>query len=378
MKVIISAAVLASAVSPAASFSYLESLNGANPVMSAAPAESNGSSYVEALAAPGSNAPTGAGIPSYVDNVPQNPTVGGGAGLATYLNTMSQISPHTDVSVSTAPAASASFAAAPNGTGMQSYLDAVPQNPAVSGPGMSSYLDSAPQNPAVRGAGMTSYLDTMATHAAPAVEGYTPAAAATPAVSAQAVTASAPSGSGIPSYLDYVPSNPAVGGAGMASYLDSIPQNPAVSGAGMTSYLDTTSGAAPASDPYTPSEPAAAAYSPQLASPPFTVSAPSGSGIASYLDTVPTNAAVGGPGMTSYLDSVPTNAVVGSGSGMNSYTENLDGGSAAASPFGSTAGSGSKISFTLEAESLAELIGQLQGKGGTIILTGSLDSISFN
>jgi hypothetical protein len=82
--------------------------------------------------------------------------------------------------------------------------------------------------------------------------------------------------------------------------------------------------------------------------------------------------------MTSYLDSVPTNAVVGYGSGMNSYTENLDGGSAAASPFGSTAGSGSKISFTLEAESLAELIGQLQGKGGTIILTGSLDSISFN
>ena len=45
---------------------------------------------------------------------------------------------------------------------MSSYLDNIPQNPAVGGAGMTSYLDAIQTNTAIAGgAGMTSYLDSM-------------------------------------------------------------------------------------------------------------------------------------------------------------------------------------------------------------------------
>ena len=121
---------------------------------------------------------------------------------------------------------------ATNGSGMSSYLESVPQNPSVGGPGMTSYLDSVPQNPAVGGAGMTSYINSVSSSNG---AGASYQAAYTPSASVPVAGA----GSGMSSYLDSVPQNPSVGGPGITSYLDSVPQNPAVGGAGMTSYLDS-------------------------------------------------------------------------------------------------------------------------------------------
>jgi hypothetical protein len=114
-----------------------------------------------------------------------------------------------------------------------------------------------------------------------------------------------------------------------------------------------------------------------------------GSGIRSYLDTVARNAPTsGGAGIPTYKDGLPaSNVVSGTGSGMNTYTDNLSGGSKPSkgfSPFGgsktaSFAGSvgGQEIGFTLEASDLSELVKGMSS-GGTIRLSGSIDSISFN
>ena len=65
MKIVLSAAVLGSALAPAFSLSYLDSLNGANPA----------------------TAPTGAGITSYLDALPAQPTTSG-AGISSYTDAL--------------------------------------------------------------------------------------------------------------------------------------------------------------------------------------------------------------------------------------------------------------------------------------------------
>lgn len=266
MKFVLSSAVLASVLAPAFSFSYLDSLNQANPVTHSPPggaAGANGASYLDALNSPGSSSPSGAGIAGYLDALPTNSSPSGGAGgMSSYTNS---ISPSSG-----APAAAAPVAAA-----------------------------AAPAQP------------------------YVPAqTAATPA------SAGSPTGAGITGYLD---------------------------------ALGTSAGA------------------------------PSGAGMTTYLDTVHRNAPVAGAGMVAYKDALPvTNTVAGTGVGMNTYTDNLSGGSkptGSYSPFGtkpafsgpsfSGTSSGREVGFTLEASDLSEIVQGMSG-GGTLRFSGSIDSVSFN
>lgn len=150
-----------------------------------------------------------------------------------------------------------------------SYLEALSgAATAPSGRGMTSYLDTVPKNTAPSGGGgMTSYLDTM-NGAAPADEHYyvPPPAAETvytppapPSAPAAASTPYTPAESAAPvansgNYMDNLSSTSAGSprGTGMTSYLDTVPANGAVSGAGLTSYLDGVGKAGPAA--YTPFE----------------------------------------------------------------------------------------------------------------------------
>merc|ERR1719223_660215 len=83
----------------------------------------------------------------------------------------------------------------------------------------------------------------------------------------------------------------------MTSYLDSVPQNPSVGGAGISSYANNIGGSAPAAEVYSAPAQASGASA-------FTSTPPSGAGIASYLDTVPQNPAVGGAGISSYSNNI--------------------------------------------------------------------------
>lgn len=201
-------------------------------------------------------------------------------------------------------------------------------------------------------------------------------------------------------------SAPSSGPSNGSSYLDALAaagSQSAPSGAGIGSYLDNLgSGAAPAKAAYSPPPAAPAApYIPAPAAPVVSggnylaslntgiAVAPGGPGIATYLDAVPRNAPVsGGAGIPTYKDALPTtNVISGSGSGLNTYTDNLSGGSVKKTGFSPFAGSkspsfsgtagGQEIGFTLEASDLSRLVQGMQG-GGTIRLTGSIDSVSFN
>jgi len=229
------------------------------------------------------------------------------------------------------------------------------------------------------------------------------------------VTVSGGSVSNGASYLDALASrgSTAPTGAGMTSYLDALPKNaaPSTGGAGLASYTDSLSGRA-ASAPAMP-KPSAPAAKPPAA--PVTASdskpvmassngsyldaltassksgSPSGPGMTGYLDVLPRASSIpGGAGIQTYKDTLPvTNTVAGSGSGLNTYTDNLSGGkhtsSKSFSPFGASpkapsfVGSvgGSEIGFTLEASDLSSLVEQLRGSGGTIRLSGSIENISF-
>lgn len=234
--------------------------------------------------------------------------------------------------------------------------------------------------------------------------------------SAPAVSTPAASGA---SYLTTLnsPSASAPTGSGMASYLDALPQQPQTSGGGgLASYTDNLGGGAAAAPVAAAPAPVAAAPAPVAAAPassgavssgPTTAGyldaihasassgAPTGAGMVSYLDTVPRTAtAMGGAGIQSYTAGLPvTNTATGTGSGLTSYTDNLSGGRATSGKSYSMSGNtyntpsapsfagsvgGTSIDFTLEASDLSALIAQLQGNGGTIRLTGSIDAVSFN
>jgi hypothetical protein len=184
----------------------------------------------------------------------------------------------------------------------------------------------------------------------------------------------------------------------MKSYLDSVS-----SGAASMSYAAPTAvapepvvaEAAPATPVVESSAPVVASsggsYLETLSSGRTAIGGP---GLVGYLDTVPRNAPVsGGAGIESYTSALPVrNVVHGTGTGLNSYTDNLSGGSKASksySPYGkssskaafkpsfSGSSGGQDIGFTLEASDLSELVQAMSG-GGTIRLSGSIDSVSFN
>jgi len=177
------------------------------------------------------------------------------------------------------------------------------------------------------------------------------------------------------SYLDALAAtaSSSPSGGGMTSYLDSLPKNavPSTAGAGMASYSDSLGfGVGSMSPVKTPPAPAAATPVPAAPTPSTPISsgnymdslsgagsagAPRGGGMTSYLDTLPRGSvAAGGAGIPTYKDALPvTNTVAGSGAGMSTYTDNL------------------------EADDLTSLVEQLRKSGGTIKLSGSIDSISI-
>lgn len=244
MKIALTTAVLGSVLAPAFSLSYLESLGGSTGVISAPSGAANGSSYLDALKSPASSSITGSGMASYLDALPKNAVPSTGA--------------------------------------------AVPPPPAPAAPAAAAPVAAAPAESSAPVAAGGNYLEALNS----------------------ASTSGSPTGSGIQTYLSSIP---------------------------------------------------------------VSVSSPSGAGIQTYTNNLPV-----------------TNTVAGTGSGMESYTTKLSGGSAAASkkgfaPFSSSTGgfsggavSGTNIGFTLEADDLSALVEQLRGNGGTIRLSGSIDQVSFS
>jgi 2-oxoglutarate dehydrogenase E2 component (dihydrolipoamide succinyltransferase) len=159
MKIVLSSAILASVLAPAFSFSYLESLNKANPVaLSGGGSKSNGASYLDAIASPVSTAPSGAGIGSYLD------ALGGSASAAPVAAAPAPAAPAAAAPAPAAPVASSSSdsSAAPVAAG-GNYLAALSTGPAIRGPGITSYLDTVKTNaPAAGGAGIPTYKDAIA------------------------------------------------------------------------------------------------------------------------------------------------------------------------------------------------------------------------
>jgi len=204
----------------------------------------------------------------------------------------------------------------------------------------------------------------------------------------------APSGGGLSSYLDGIskPAGSSSQGSGMSSYLDSVSKPPAAS-----------SNSAPRNSSPAASSSSSSSWSLDSSSPVVAAGgnyleainkarssgAPTGAGLTSYLDVLPRATPIrGGPGLQSYTSSLYVSSTA-SGPGLLSYTDALSGGSSSpksssSQPSSSFSGSysgstsGSQVGFTLEAENLSELVSQLRGSGGSIRLSGTVESVSYN
>lgn len=145
--------------------------------------------YLDALVTSPATTPKGAGMTSYLDALPKNTATSiTGSGMSSYaesLNKAGSIAPPKPAFVpapaAAAPAAPTSFANTGNvattsmtylqaissnavpitGSGMRTYLDALPSAPSVSGAGIKTYLDALPRAMAVSGAGIKSYVDAL-------------------------------------------------------------------------------------------------------------------------------------------------------------------------------------------------------------------------
>lgn len=156
MRICQTSVVLASIFSPVFSFSYLESLGGANtnPVAYSPPATvspSNGASYLDALS--GSVAVASVVAEPPVAAAPQasaadSPALTGNAPAAvTGVDYMDSLS--TGASAATGP-------------GIQSYKDCLPVNKSVGGAGIPTYTGNLPSvNIVAGGTGMLSHTDNL-------------------------------------------------------------------------------------------------------------------------------------------------------------------------------------------------------------------------
>jgi len=118
-------------------------------------------------------------------------------------------------------------------------------------------------------------------------------------------------------------------------------------------------------------------------------SATSGPGLHSMSHTgnLPSNTAVGGAGIQSHTGNIPAVNIVAGGSGLLSHTDNLGGGAADSgrsplnfNPFSSKAPKSSSASASSGEFEISFPASSLQGlsQGGTVTLSGSIDSVSFN
>jgi len=366
------------------------------PQTQAAPASqaASSSNYMDSVSSTSAGPPTGAGMRSYLDALPQsassisgpgiptykdalpvtNTHVGTGSGMASYTDNLSggrsssrpaAYQPPAGAQTQQAPASQAGAGSSsdgfvsgpPSGAGMRSYLDALPQSASsISGPGIPTYKDSLPvTNTHIgTGSGMASYTDNLsggrsssrpAAYQPPAnTQSQQAPAAQTGSASSDDFVSGPPSGAGMRSYLDALPqSGSSISGPGIPTYKDSLPvTNTHVgTGSGMASYTDNLSGGRSSSRPaaYQPpanaqTQQAPSAQTGSASSDSFVSGPPSGAGMASYLDALPrSGSSPSGPGIPTYKDSLPvTNTHVGTGSGMASYTDNLSGGRSYSAP----------------------------------------------
>ena len=241
---------------------------------------------------------------------------------------------------------------APRGAGMAGYLDSMKSAPGVSGPGMSSYLDAMPTSldfsdsytPTTANVGSA----TQDVPATPVEQPLPETNTLADSMPSSSYTAASVSLAGVAktsaSYMDALASTGSSGapsGAGLTSYLDALRTSSSVSGPGTTSYLDTVASgkiesvealavpeveSAPIAVPEVESAPIADYASPVTAEPDVSASsaakptssymdglassssgAPSGTGMASYLDSMASSSATrtpGAKGMGSYLDNM--------------------------------------------------------------------------
>merc|ERR1719436_764884 len=110
-----------------------------------------------------------------------------------------------------------------------------------------------------------------------------------------------------------------------------------------------------------------------------------------HVDTLNTgSSAIGGAGIISYAGGLPVTSAYGDGPGIMTHVDTLGGGSSGAGPASSyapssytpTGASAASISadgvaFTLETGDISGLV-QDMSAGGSLRLTGSIDSISYN
>mmetsp|Transcript_11777 Transcript_11777/g.33832 ORF Transcript_11777/g.33832 Transcript_11777/m.33832 type:complete len:327 (-) Transcript_11777:144-1124(-) len=260
------AAILALSAAPAHSFSYLDSLGAAAPVSTtvdiappapAAPAEEAPFFFTNGTTDQPADSPAFY-FTSGSEDVPASTSDG-------YLDALGG-----GASAAPAPAATATTAGS-----SASYLDVLGNGAtSVSGPGITSYLDALPQNSAISGTGITSYassLNQYASEITSTVEEAAPVASA-PAPVAPAPVAAAPvaqssaptattsgsyldalstgassvSGAGITTYVESLPITAALaGGAGINTYASNLVSSSAVSGPGVPTYADIIGGGVP-------------------------------------------------------------------------------------------------------------------------------------
>lgn len=191
------------------------------------------------------------------------------------------------------------------------------------------------------------------------------------------------------------------------SYLDNLgPANPAPANIDYNPFDNWTEQAAPAAPEPVAAAPAPAAPAATYQSG-FAVVGEVATTSAGYLESVHTSEGIDGPGLMTHVDTLNTGTSLLGGAGLHTYAENLpaasayEGGAgihtycddlsptvtngASYSPFGSSASpatfsgetSADGVSFTLETGDISGLAQNLNA-GGTLRLTGSIDSISYN
>jgi hypothetical protein len=259
------AAILALAVAPANSLSYLETLN-ASPTQVVS--GSTGAPFAEApffFTNGATDEPADVSPPFFFTDGSTDEPAAATKTTGSYLENLSGASSAPVVAAVSTP-----------------YLETIGHSAtSTSGPGMMNYLDALPQTIApISGAGMPSYAASLnqAASAAPvapaapapaaAVPVVTPAASTTFAV-ANAVSylegidssSSSVSGPGLTSYLDALPRAAVLsGGSGILSYANALRTASVISGPGFNTYTDALSPSSVTGKAFSPVSTAAPAF----------------------------------------------------------------------------------------------------------------------
>ena len=176
-------------------------------------------SYMEALSgSPTSTSPSGAGITSYLDAIPQNTVASvSGAGVASYaesLNNAGALSADYSTQATPPPALPATPAA-------PAVPVSPPAVPVVEAASTTPQSFSFENDPVTVVASSANYMDALSSSS----------------------STTAPSGGGMRGYLDALPSTPSeLGGAGITGYLDALPTVGGTSGGVVQTYSTSITG----------------------------------------------------------------------------------------------------------------------------------------